>query len=326
MRRREFIMLIGGTAAAWPLSAKAQQTTKVPQVGFLYPGSATSAVPRIAAVTSGLQAGGIRVPDQATIIPSATDGNTARLAPMAADLIARKAVVIVVVGPEALRAASAASTTTPIVALDLESDPIDSGFVASYARPGGNITGVFLDFPDFSKKWLEALKEAVPKISSVGILWDPSSGMTQRRAIDAAARTLDLKLVVLEMRGRADVESVFTTASKLGLEALVILSSPFVSANTKLLADQALLHRLPAITLFPHFARDGGLMGYGPNLLSYFRHAGILTAGILQGGSPAETPIDRPAKFEFVLNLKTAALLGVTISPATLLRADEVIE
>ena len=202
MRRREFITLVGGAAAAWPVAARAQQTTKVPQVGFLYPGSTTSAAPRIAAVTSGLQAGGIRVPDQATIIPSATDGDSARLAPMAADLIARKAVVIVVVGPEALRAASAASTTIPIVALDLESDPIDSGFVASYARPGGNITGVFLDFPDFSKKLLEALKEAVPKISSVGILWDPSSGMTQRRAIDAAARTLDLKLVVLEMRGR----------------------------------------------------------------------------------------------------------------------------
>jgi ABC-type uncharacterized transport system substrate-binding protein len=132
--------------------------------------------------------------------------------------------------------------------------------------------------------------------------------------------------VIVEMRGRADVESAFSTATKQGSEGLLILSSPFVSANTKLLADQALLHRFPAITLFPHFARDGGLIGYGPSLLSYFRHAGIMAARILRGASPAETPIDRPAKFEFVLNLKTAALLGITIPPATLLRADEVIE
>ncbi len=326
MRRREFITLVGGAAVAWPLSARAQQPAKILQVGFLYPGPMTAASPRIAAFTSGLQVGGLRLPDQAMIIPSATDGNAALLAPMATDLVARKVDVIIVVGPEALRAAGAASTTIPIVAIDLESDPIDSGFISSYARPGGNITGVFLDFPDFSKKWLEALKEAVPKISSVAIFWDPSTGTTQRRAIEAAARILDLKLVFLEMRGRADMESVFSTATKQGLEALLILSSPFVSANTKLLADQALLHRLPAITLFPHFARDGGLMGYGPNLLSYFRYAGIMAARILRGASPAETPIDRPAKFEFVLNLKTAVLLGVTIPPATLLRADEVIE
>ena len=326
MRRRDFIAGIAGSATAWPLGAQAQRPAKTLQVGFLYPGPMMAASPRIAAFSSGLQVGGLRVPDQAMIIPGAADGNAALLAPMATDLVARKADVILVVGPEALRAASSVSTTIPIVAIDLESDPIDSGFITSYARPGGNITGVFLDFPDFSKKWLEALKEAVPEISSVAIFWDPSTGTAQRRAIEAAARILNLKLVIVEMRGRADVESAFSTATKQGSEALLILSSPFVSANTKLLADHALLHRFPAITQFPHFARDGGLIGYGPSLLSYFRHAGIMAARILRGASPAETPIDRPAKFEFVLNLKTAALLGITIPPATLLRADEVIE
>jgi putative ABC transport system substrate-binding protein len=185
---------------------------------------------------------------------------------------------------------------------------------------------VFLDFPEFSKKWLEALKEAVPKISSVAVFWDSSTGATQIRAIEAAAQILNLKLIILEMRGRADVESVFKSATRQGVSALLILSSPFVSANTKLLADQALSHRLPAITLFPHFARDGGLMGYGPNFLGYFRHAGVMVAIILRGADPAETPIDRPTKFEFVLNLKTAAVLGIVIPPETLLRADEVIE
>jgi putative ABC transport system substrate-binding protein len=281
---------------------------------------------RIAPFTSGLQAGGLRVPDQVVVIPSASDGNAALLKSMAADLVARKVDAILVVSPAALRAARAATTSIPIVAIDLESDPTEAGFIASYARPGGNVTGVFLDFADFSKKWLEALKEAIPKISSVAVFWDPAIGTTQIRAVEAAARVLDLKLLMLEMRGRADVESAFKSAAGQGVSALLILSSPFVSASTKLLADQALSHRLPAITLFPHFARDGGLMGYGPNFLGYFRHAGVMAARILRGADPAETPIDRPAKFEFVLNLKTAALLGIVVPPATLLRADEVIE
>jgi putative tryptophan/tyrosine transport system substrate-binding protein len=307
VKRRDFIRMIGGAAAAWPLSARAQQSAKILHVGFLYPGPLVGAAPRIAPFTSGLQAGGLRVPDQVMVIPGVTDGNAALLAPMATDLVARK-------------------VDATIVAIDLESDPTDSGFIASYARPGGNITGVFLDFPEFSKKWLEALKEAVPKISSVAVFWDSSTGPTQIRAIEAAAQILNIKLVILEMPGRADVESAFKSVTGQGASALLILSSPFVSANTKLLADQALSHRLPAITMFPHFARDGGLMGYGPNLLSYFRHAGVMVARILRGADPAETPIDRPTKFEFVLNLKTAAVLGIVIPPETLLRADEVIE
>jgi ABC-type uncharacterized transport system substrate-binding protein len=325
MRRRNFIALLVG-AAAWPLTARGQQPAKILQVGFLYPGPPAAASPRITAFTSGVQAGGLRVPDQAMIILSATDGNAALLAPMATDLVARKVDVIFVVGPEALRAAHAATKTIPIVAIDLESNPTDSGFITSYARPGGNITGVFLDFPDFSKKWLEVLKEVLPKISSVAIFWDPSIGATQLRAIEAAAQILNLTLVNLEMRGHADIDSAYKSATEQGVEALLILSSPFVSANTKLLADHALLHRLPAVTLFPHFAHDGGLIGYGPNFLGYFRYAGVMAARILRGANPAETPIERPTKFEFVLNLKTAALLGLTIPAATLLRADEVIE
>lgn len=326
MRRREFLGVLVGAAAAWPVAARAQQPAKVLQLGFLYPGPLAATPPRIAAVTSGLRAGGLRVPDQVVIISSITDGNAALLAPMATDLVARKVNVILAVGPEAVRAARAATTTIPIAAVDLESDPIVSGFITSYARPGGNVTGVFLDFPDFSKKWLEALKEAVPKISKVAVFWDPTSGPAQHQAINAAAQILNLKLVILEVRGVADVEPAFNSATKEGADALLMLSSPFISANTKLLAEQALSYRLPAITLFPHFARDGGLMGYGPNLLNYFRSVAILAANILQGANTAETPIDRPAKFEFVLNLKTAARLGITIPPTTLLRADEVIE
>jgi putative ABC transport system substrate-binding protein len=324
-RRLAFITLLGGAAAAWPLLARAQ-SAKPLQVGFLFPGPQAGVAPRLTSFTSGLQAAGLRVPDQVVVIPSASDGNAALLESMAGDLVARKVDAILVVSPTALRAARAATRTIPIVAIDLESDPTEAGFIASYARPGGNITGVFLDFADFSKKWLEALKEAIPKITSVAVFWDPAIGKTQIRSIEAAARVLDLKLVIMEMRGRADVEPAFKSAAEQGVSALLILSSPFVSASTKLLADQALSHRLPAITLFPHFARDGGLMGYGPNFLGYFRHAGVMVAKILRGADPAETPIDRPAKYEFVLNLKTAAALGIVVPPAILLRADEVIE
>ena len=176
MRRRDFVALLGSAAAVWPLAARAQQSAKILHVGFLYPGPLVGAAPRITPFTSGLQAGGLRVPDQVIVIPSVTDGNAALLAPMATDLVARKVDAILVIGPEAVRAARATTTTIPIVAIDLESDPTDSGFISSYTRPGGNITGVFLDFPEFSKKWLEALKEAVPKISSVAVFWDSVHG------------------------------------------------------------------------------------------------------------------------------------------------------
>jgi putative tryptophan/tyrosine transport system substrate-binding protein len=278
-----------------------------------------------AAYSSGLQAGGIR-PEQLSIVARATGGDAALLAPMAADFVARKVDLIEAVSPAAVRAAQAATATIPIVAGDLESDPVASGFAASIARPGANITGVFLDFPDFSKKWLEALKEAVPQIAHVAVFWDPATGPMQRRAVEAAAQTLNLKLAILQVQTREDFESAFQSATQQGAEGLLMLSSPVIGANTKLLGGLALAHRLPAVTLFTDFARDGGLMAYGPNLLGVFRQGGVLSAKILQGAKPAETPIETPTKFEFVLNLKTAAQLGITVPASVLLRADEVIE
>jgi putative ABC transport system substrate-binding protein len=323
LKRRELITLLGGAAVAWPLSAGAQQPTF--QVGFLYPGPQSAVPPRIAAYSSGLRAGGIR-PEQVSIVARATGGDAALLAPMAADLVARNVDLIEAVSPAAVRAAQAATAAIPIVAGDLESDPVASGFAASVARPGANITGVFLDFPDFSKKWLEALKEAVPQIARAAVFWDPATGPMQRRAVEAAGQTLNLKLAILQVQTREDFESAFQSATQQGAEALLMLSSPVIGANTKLLGGLTLAHRLPAVTLFTDFARDGGLMAYGPNLLGVFRQGGVLAAKILQGAKPAETPIETPTKFEFVLNLKTAAQLGITVPASVLLRADEVIE
>jgi ABC-type uncharacterized transport system substrate-binding protein len=325
MRRREFISLLSAMVA-WPFAAQAQQTIKIRTVGFLYPGTAAAAPPRIAAFLAGLRAGGFRKPEDIELVTKITGGDATLLDPMAADLAKRKVDIILAVSPAAVRAARSATTTIPIVAGDLESDPVDAGFIASVARPGGNVSGVFLDFPDFSKKWLELLKETVPQITSVGVFWDPATGTMQLRAVEAAAQTLNLKLEMLELRGRADVEGAFQSAKQRGAGALLFLSSPFIGANTKLLANLALAQRSPAVTLFTDFARDGGLMAYGPNLLAFFRQEGVLAAKILRGEKPAELPIETPTKFEFVLNLKTAKILGVNIPAAVLLRADDVIE
>jgi len=167
---------------------------------------------------------------------------------------------------------------------------------------------------------------AVPQTANVAVFWDPATGPMQRQAVEAAAQTLNLKLAVLQVQTRADFEAAFQSVTQRGGEALVMLSSPIIGANSKLLAGLALAHRLPAVTLFTDFARDGGLMAYGPNLLGFFRQGGVLAAKILQGAKPAETPVETPTKFEFVLNLKTAAQLGITVPASVLLRADEVIE
>ena len=326
MRRRDFVVFaVGGVASAWPLTTLSQQSALMRQVGFLYPGPQTGAPSRVASFMSGLQSGGMPA-EQVTVVLRVTGGDAALLGPMAADLVAGKVDLIFAIGPAAVRAARGATTNIPIVAGDLESDPLSTGFISANRRPGGNVTGVYLDFPDFSKKWLQALKETVPQISTVAALWDPTTGRHQRQAVEAAGAELSLKVIVSEVRVRDDVEHALQSAVSQGASGLVALSSPFIGANTKLLADLALKYRLPAITLFTDFARDGGLMAYGPNIQTVMRQEGVIAAKILRGANPAETPIETPTRFEFVLNLKTAKLLGLVIPASTLLRADEVIE
>lgn len=325
MRRRRFLGVLVGAATAWATVAVAQQPPKIRRIGILYPGARAFAPGPIAAIQSGLQAGGVRA-EQVEIIPRIADDDAALLAPMAAELVALNVDLIQALSPAAIRAARAATANIPIVAVDLESDPVASGFIASNTRPGGNITGVFLDFPDFSKKWLEALKETVPKATNVAVMWDSATGPNQLKAVEAAAATLRFTLTVLEMRLPSDFESALQSAVQKGAGALLILSSPLIPGRTKSLASLALKYHLPAITLFTDFARDDGLMAYGPNLLAFVRQGGVMAAKILLGANPAETPIETPAKFQFVLNLKTARLLGLTIPATVLLRADEVIE
>ena len=184
--RRRFTRLICSTAAGWPFAAQAQQSRNL-QVGFLYPGPQSGVASRMGAVVAGMRAGGLSEPER-MMVPRAADGNIALLAPMAADLVARKLDLIIAVSPAAVRALRAATTTIPILAGDLESDPVGSGYVASITRPGGNITGVFLDFPEFGAKWLEVLKEAAPQISSVAIFWDPGRAERSLRPLSQLPR------------------------------------------------------------------------------------------------------------------------------------------
>ena len=321
MQRRVFLGVLGG-AAAWPLAARAQQT-RILKVGVLYPGLATSAVPRVAAFREGLHNGGIAPGDVEVIVLSA-EGDPNRVARLALELVERNVDVLVPISALSVKAVRTV-TGIPIVAFDLETDPIGSGLIGSLAHPGSNVTGLFLDFPEFSKKWLELLKEAVGALSNVGILRDPGTGLTQLTAVQAAA-LFNVRLDIMDVRGVTDLDNAFLEASQRNVGAVIMLGSPIFGTNPQRIASLALRYRLPAITVFPEFAREGGLMAYGPNLLDAFRETGGMVAKVLKGAKPADLPVQLPTKFELVINLKTAKALGLTLPPTLLARADEVIE
>jgi len=330
MIRRKFLTIAAGAAAwAWaarPGAARAQTAEKIAQVGLLYPGFSAVTPTRIAALRDGLRAVGYADAGRVDILVHASEGDPGKLAALAADLVERKVNAIVAISPSAVRVAKAATGTIPIVANDLESDPVSSGFVTSLAHPGGNITGVFSDFPDFGTKWLELMKEIVPALSGVTALWDPATGPSQLEAVKNAGRALNVKLDVLEIRAITELQRVFQTASELRPDAIIILSSPIFGTNPKMIANLTIEHHIPTATLFSEIARAGSLMSYGPNLLDAFRQTGTLLGKVLQGMRPADLPVERPTKFEMVINLKTARALGLDVPTSILLRADEVIE
>jgi len=325
MRRREFIAGLG-VAAAMPFAARAQQPPKTAKVGILYPGMAAILPSRVAGLREALQAAGYREPDNIELIWRAADGDPKRIAPHAMELAERRVDVMLPVSPAGVHAALAASATIPIVALDLESDPIANGWIKSLSRPGGQVTGVFFDFPEFGKKWLELLKEVMPQLARVAVLWDPATGTVQMKAVDSAANLLNVKLEILEVRGAANLNDSILAAGRQGVDAMLMLSSPVFAANADRIAGLTLGLRLPAVSLFPEFARAGGLMAYGVDSVNTFRQGAALVAKVLRGAKPAELPSELPTKFELVINLKTAKALGLTIPPSLLLRADQVIE
>ncbi|MEO8006406.1 MAG: ABC transporter substrate-binding protein [Betaproteobacteria bacterium] len=251
-------------------------------------------------------------------------GDPAQLATAAAELVQLKVDIIFADSAPSTRAAHAATSTIPIVGTDFTNDPVAVGYVESYGRPGKNITGVFLDAPDFSGKWLELLKAIVPDLTRAVVLWDPSPGTAHLEAIKGLARSLRLELQVIEVSTPEDIERAFAALAGRP-QALIILPSPMMFLQSERLARLALKHRLPGTSMTRGFAVAGGLITYGPERIPVFEASAVLVAKILAGAKPGDLPVERPSKFELLVNLKTAKALGLTIPQSILLRADEVI-
>ena len=318
--------MVGGSIVATSLAGEAQPTGKIPVVGVLNSGAG----PRSTSVDTARQ--GLR---DLGYIESQTIAFDVRFAGMkletlpglAADLVRRNVDVILVSGPASIRAVRDATRTIPIVALDFESDPVEAGFVRSFAQPGRNITGCFLDQPGLTGKWLDLIVEAIPGTRPVAVLVDMTTGPCQLAALKASAAKLGIKVQVLEIRNAGEVDSALAATVKSGVRALVQLSSPlFDSPLTKRIADFTLKHHLPAISMFRRFADGGGLMSNGPNQFEYYKRLSVYIDRILRGAKPADLPIEQPTKFELVINLKTAKTLGLKIPQSLLLRADQVIQ
>jgi len=327
MDRRTFLGTLTGGLLAAPLAARAQQAGKGPVIGFLHPGVPDPAVnPAITALRQGLHELGYIEGQNIRLEYRWAGGRLEKLPGLAADLVRLKVDVIYAIGPQGTRAARDASRTIAIVGTDLEGDPVEAGFVASYARPGGNITGLFLDQPGLTGKWLQLVREVAPATQRVAALWDTTTGSHQLRALTVAAKAAAMELQVLEVRRPAEYEDILKTAMRRRPHALIQLSSPLIRQVSRRVAEFTVENRLPALSMFIEFAESGGLMTYGPDLPLFFKRAAFLVDKILKGAKPGELPIERPEKFDLIINLKTAKALGLTIPPSLLARADQVIE
>jgi putative tryptophan/tyrosine transport system substrate-binding protein len=325
MKRREFISLIVG-ATAWPLGARAQQPA-MPVIGFLSPVPAAEAISHlIAAFRRGLAEAGFQEGENLATEYRFTNFKPELMQQATSDLVRRKVDVIYAHTPEGGRAARNATTSIPIVGGDLESDPIAMGYVKSLAHPGGNFTGIFLDLPELSAKQVGLLKEIIPRLSRIAIFGSPGLNEAQFAAAKTAVQALRLESEIIEVRSPDDLQGALAAATTKHAEAGILLSSPLMFVYSKHIAELAIAQRLPLISLFTEFPKAAGLMAYGPNVADINRRGGNYVGKILHGAKPNELPIQRPEKFELVINLKTAEALGLSIPSVLLATADEVIE
>jgi putative tryptophan/tyrosine transport system substrate-binding protein len=325
MRRREFILGLGG-AAAWPLAARAQQG-KMPVIGFLHPGFPDGiGSPAFSALRDGLRDVGYVEGETVKIEARWARGEPETLAHLTQELIQLHVDVLVPTARPSIEAARAATTDLPIVANDLESDPVASGYVASLAHPGGNLTGLFLDAPTLCGKWLQQMSDIVPAAKKIAVLWDSTTGSYQLDAIKTAATAASIDVIVMDFRDHAGLDAALEAGLKQGPQAVIQLGSPLTRQAGTRTAQILSTHHIPGISQFRTFPDGGGLMSYGPELFDLYRRIGPIVAKILRGARPADLPIERPTKFELVINLNAAKALGVTIPSLLLATADEVIE
>jgi putative tryptophan/tyrosine transport system substrate-binding protein len=321
MRRRNFVMLISGPVIAWPLAGRAQQASGPRKVGVLFPGMLGADRERL--INEGLAN---ELGSQKTILLARSSEGDDRLLGRYADELATAADVILAVGSVSLVAARQASQTIPIVALDLESDPIASGAAQSLNRPGGNVTGIFLDAPEIAGKWIQLIKEIVPRIKTVALLYDLHLDQTQLKSGESTANRIGSETIRFGIDKPGEFRGAFQRAVEAKVDAMLVHSSPIFVDQAGAIAELAREFRLPSIGLFPIYARVGGLMSYGPNNFELLKQAGGITGKILRGANVAEFPIQRPIYLSFFINIQTAKLLQLAVPPALSALADEVIE
>lgn len=319
-----FVLALAFSLVAAPLIADAQQAGKVPRIGFLSPGNATSSPTD--AFRQGLRELGYVEGQNLVVEYRWAEGDTARLAALAADLTRLRVEVLVTTNNPAVLAAKQATNTIPVVCVAC-SEPVGTGLVASLAHPGGNVTGLSLVTPELSGKRLQLLQETLPNIGRVALLWDAGHvGMSDRvRETEAAAKRLGITLHVEWVKDPAKLNGAFAALAQARPDAFLTTVEPFTEGHRQRIVDFAAQQRLPAIYEDRELVDAGGLMAYGPSLAANYRRAATYVDKILKGAKPADLPVEQPTKFEFVINLKTAKTLGLTIPQSVLFRADEVI-
>src|ERR1700738_327521 len=329
MRRRDFITLIGGSAAAWPLPAQGHPPARN-RIGHLANAAPNDPPPpppaNWDAFVQGLRETGYMEGKNIAFEHRSAHDQAELFPQLALELASLKVDVIFARGTWALAAAKNATRTIPIVGIDLEIDPVEAGLVASIARPGGNITGLFLDLSELSGKHLQILKEIIPATSRVAVLGDSNINAPQLRELKRVAQSLALQTQVVELKEASNLEGAFESAKNWGADALIVLSNPLALAYRTRIAELAAKARLTKIYLYRAPVDAGGLIAYGPDLPDMFRRAGGYVGRILGGTKPTDLPIERPARFDMVVNLRTTKALGITIPEMLLVRADEVIE
>ena len=324
MNRREVIALLAG--ASLPAPTQAQQAQKIPIVGFLHPGFAEAGSPVFDALRDGLREVGYVEGENIRVEVRWARGRPDTLPQLTRELIQLRADILVATARPSIEAARAITSKVPIVANDLESDPIASGYVGSLSHPGGNLTGLFLDAPTLCSKWLQQMREVLPELKKIAVLWDATTGSYQLDAINAAAKAAAIEAVVMEFRDSAGMETALDLGLRQAPQAVIQLGSPLIRQAGPRVAQILSGRGIPGISQFRTFPDGGGLMSYGPDLINLYRRLASYVFKILQGARPADLPIERPTKFELVINLKAAKASGVSIPGSLLATADEVIE
>jgi ABC-type uncharacterized transport system substrate-binding protein len=325
VKRREFITLLGGAAAAWPLAARAQQP-RMPVVGFLRDTSLAKSTHLVLAFRQGLKEAAFIEGQNVVVEYRSAEDQAHRLPALVADLV-RQQVALIVGNTRSALAAKSATTTVPIVFVT-GGDPVTEGFVTSLNRPGGNTTGVSFLTSASGTKRLELLRQLVPKATAIAGLVNPNlpQAESERRDVQAAAHAIGQELIVVEAGSDRDIEAAFATFSQRGAGALFVATGSFFLSRRERLVALAAKHRIPTIYVLREFVTAGGLMSYGTSINDAYRLAGVYAGRILKGEKPADLPVQQSTKFEFVINLRTAKALGLDVPDRLLALADEVIE